>query len=415
MGGSNEIPYNKDIDLEGNLNIYICGDINGNENECVINTIFPDYDTSLSGFIQLTKNNENYYKNGKYFYEYRKLSHSIKTIKNYKETAIYNAFIFIQKTDKNFSHILINHLYEKDIHNKKKNVIICFGSEKNIKESINELYNISKESIPFLIIINKNLYDEKLDYVSNIFDLNYIKLLIKKKYPNFNERQLFSQSKEILINYIKAKLNRINAFYNEMGYKINMFNPNIRNDHRINLTIALVGYSGVGKSTFINLMFGELVAKTCSTATDVTTKCAEYYLPKKIANKKIRFLDFPGISEERNYKLIENTIDRTYRENNEKIDFALFFIPNGIGREFTTSGKKLVNLLFYKGIKILFVINGSIEDFLMEEKIQKLRNEINNNKIFKEDLSNIINTNYYQYGLIESRVGIDNIFQKIFS
>jgi hypothetical protein len=78
---------------------------------------------------------------------------------------------------------------------KKKNVIICFGSEKNIKESINELYNISKESIPFLIIINKNLYDEKLDYVSNIFDLNYIKLLMKKKYPNFNERQLFSQSK----------------------------------------------------------------------------------------------------------------------------------------------------------------------------------------------------------------------------
>ena len=418
MGGTNEIPINKDIDLEGNLNIYICGDINGNENEKIIHKIFPIFDNNYSGFIKLTNNESNIYKNGKYFYEYRKLNDSIDTIDNYKQSIIYNAYIFIQKVDKNFSHILIHHLYEMDSHNKRKNVILCFNSEKYIKESINDLKNISRESIPLLIFINKKNYDEQLKYENNINDLESIKSHIKNTNPNENERRIYLQSEKTLINLIKQKLNRINAYYNEMGYKIKMFNPNISRNEGKYLSIALVGYSGTGKSTFINLLFNELVAKTNSTSIDVTTLCSEYYLPQKIRNKNIRFLDFPGITEESNYKrVVEYEINRkynNYRERNETINCALYFISNGVGRELTTSGKKLVHLLYRKGIKIIFVINGQINQFLFEEKKNKIKNAFQNDRIVKKDKSNIINTNYYLYFDHEVRDGIDNIIEKIF-
>ena len=418
MGGSNEIPYNEDMNLDGNLNIYICGDINGNENENIINKIFPIGDNSYSGFIKLTNPSKNYYKNGKYFYQFRKLSDSINTIDEYKQTVIYNAFIFIQNIDKSFSHILINHLYEMDVHNKRKNVILCFNSNEYIKESIYELYNISKESIPLFIYINKKNDDGKLNYENNIFDLESIKSILRKNDPKINERRINLRAEEILIDLIKQKLNRINAYYNEMGYKINMFNPNNSTNKGKYLTIALVGYSGTGKSTFINLMFNELVAKTNSTSIDVSTKCSEYYLPQKLRNKNIRFLDFPGITEDSNYtNVVEYELNRKYykyRERNEKIDFALFFINNGVGREFTSSGKKLVNLLFKKKAKIFFVINGQIENFMIKEKKNKIINEINNDQILKRDNCDIINTDYYQYFNQESRNGIENIIQKIF-
>jgi GTPase Era involved in 16S rRNA processing len=73
---------------------------------------------------------------------------------------------------------------------------------------------------------------------------------------------------------------------------------------KVNLTIGLVGYSGCGKSTLINLLFNDLVCRVSSSATDVTTKCSEYYLPAIVDSDnvgQIRFLDFPGIANEKNY------------------------------------------------------------------------------------------------------------------
>jgi predicted GTPase len=103
---------------------------------------------------------------------------------------------------------------------------------------------------------------------------------------------------------------------------------------KINVTIALVGYSGCGKSTLINLVFKELVAKTSTSATDVTTKCSEYYLPVNDSGDndigQIRLLDFPGISEDDNYHLvvepeIKNKM-KEYKDNMEQIDVALFLL-----------------------------------------------------------------------------------------
>jgi len=227
------------------------------------------------------------------------------------------------------------------------------------------------------------------------------------------------------------KLYRMDLYYNQIGYNLNLINPLNDMIGRIksNLTIGLVGYSGCGKSTLINLIFNELVAKVSTSATDVTTQCTEYYLPIQNINEneqnigQIRFLDFPGITEDSNYEnivepKIENKI-KEYKNNYEQIDIALFYIPNGVVREITNSGKKLMKLLHKNKIKIIFIINGECKNFLLEDKKNKLKNCIreietnNNNNILNEDFSNFIHTDYYQYFDSISKEGISTILKKI--
>ena len=62
-------------------------------------------------------------------------------------------------------------------------------------------------------------------------------------------------TKNTIITYLKTKLFRIYAYYNEFGYNLNLINPlNIINTKiEIHATIALVGESGCGKSNLLNL------------------------------------------------------------------------------------------------------------------------------------------------------------------
>ena len=71
------------------------------------------------------------------------------------------------------------------------------------------------------------------------------------------------------------------------------------------------------------------------------------------------------------YEVVEPEIKRKieeYKKNMEQIDLVLFYIPNGVGRELNDTGLKLIRLLHSNKIKILFVINGEIKPFLLEEK-----------------------------------------------
>ena len=223
-------------------------------------------------------------------------------------------------------------------------------------------------------------------HINYIPDLNKIKSILKEENEKASEDELSTLSEKALINYINMKLYRIDMYYNQLGYNLNMINP--MNETylkiKVHITIGLLGYSGCGKSTLINLAFNELVAKTSPSSVDVTRQCQEYYFPIRETDDEdigqIRFLDFPGIFEEKNYKnivkpeLIKKL--KEYKENMEQIDVALFFISNGNNREFTETGLELVDLLKENNIEIIFVVNGPTDEETKKTKNQKIRNQL---------------------------------------
>lgn len=422
--GSETPVRNEDIKIKGNINVYIFGKINnqsnGDENDAtinykIINQLFPKGDINKNGFI-FTNNDIN----NKYMYEYR-INEKKGNDKRFEEKS-YNAFLFFNDDDKNLSHNLVNHLKDKDVDNRNKNVIIYFGEEHYIIDSITELSKESPESIPFLIVVNNICnYDEKLKYINYIPNFHSIQKLLANE--NYNENVFREICYKTLFTYILTKLFRIDMYYNELGYNLNLINPFNETYSKIkfHLTIALAGYSGCGKSTLINLVFRELVSRVSPKATEVTTLCSEYYLPVGNIESRdigqIRFLDFPGITENENY---ENVVKpkikekmEEYKKNLEQIDVVLFFITNGNNRELTKSGLDLIKLFHQHKIKIIFIINGAIKPQILEIKKIKMKNSIKNEEILNDDFSNFINTDFYQFYNDIDKTGISTIFEKI--
>lgn len=422
--GSETPVRNEDIKIKGNINVYIFGKINnqsnGDENDAtinykIINQLFPKGDINKNGFI-FTNNDIN----NKYMYEYR-INEKKGNDKRFEEKS-YNAFLFFNDDDKNLSHNLVNHLKDKDVDNRNKNVIIYFGEEHYIIDSITELSKESPESIPFLIVVNNICnYDEKLKYINYIPNFHSIQKLLANE--NYNENVFREICYKTLFTYILTKLFRIDMYYNELGYNLNLINPFNETYSKIkfHLTIALAGYSGCGKSTLINLVFREFVSRVSPKATEVTTLCSEYYLPVGNIESRdigqIRFLDFPGITENENY---ENVVKpkikekmEEYKKNLEQIDVVLFFITNGNNRELTKSGLDLIKLFHQHKIKIIFIINGTIKPQILEIKKIKMKNSIKNEEILNDDFSNFINTDFYQFYNVIDRTGISTIFEKI--
>ena len=340
-----------------------------------------------------------------------------------KDKKKYNAFLFFNKADEEFLDMLFDHLFEIDHKNGNKNVVIFFGEENEINKSINKLEEKSAETVPFLIIINNSEYDDKLKYINYIPDLNKIKSILKEENEKASEDELSSLCEKGLINYINMKLFRIDMYYNQLGFNLNLINPMDETylKIKVHITIGLLGYSGCGKSTLINLVFNQLVARTSASSVDVTKQCKEYYLPIKETDDEdvgqIRFIDFPGISEDKNYQnIVKPQLKKKleeYKENMEQIDVALFFINNGNAREFNDTGLELVDLLKENNIKIIFVINGPINNAIKNAKKQKIRNQLGNKGVLDEDLKNVVYTNFFQNFKETEKAGISQIFENI--
>ena len=115
---------NEDKKISGDLNIYVCGNINtflncedgfnftASRNYYVLEQIFDKINKTKKGNIQLKDGCEMYYQ-----YELRQ---------KIKDKKVYNAFLFFNKADEEFLDMLCEHLCEIEHKNENKNVIIFF-------------------------------------------------------------------------------------------------------------------------------------------------------------------------------------------------------------------------------------------------------------------------------------------------
>ncbi len=373
--------------------------------------------------IKLKKEQNKYYTPEKFNCKFSIKEYSFKN-NGEDDKKIYNIFFFkYDKIDYNFAKVLCFYLFENDSENERKNVIISFGFEDIIKKAIKELKDKCPVAVPFLIFIDNYEYTDNLDYENYIPNINTLKKFLRENDQNMKEDNVNKNSRKIFYEYLAKKLYRICAYYNEMGFNLNLVEILNGKNTKINfnLNIALMDHSGGGKSTLLNLVFNELVSRTSASSKDVTTKCSEYYLPIKNNYEKnnenigqIRFIDFPGVSEEKcdQEQYIINTI-KEYKKNFEQIDIALFYIDNRLGRELSPKSLKLIKFLNEYKIKILFIINGGIDKTKFDIKKTSLKSAIDNDEIINEDFNNIISTHYYQFFDKKKREGITNIFEKI--
>lgn len=149
-----------------------------------LKVMIDDINTIISGYNQFEK----------------KISDQIKGKK-------YNAFLFFNEVNEMFSKILIEeHLYDMDVKNKNKNIIIYFGENEYIKKSFDRLYKKSKATMPFLIIIKNILnYNEELKFVNYIPNINSIKKLLMSESHKYNRHQRKSMCEKALFNFIITK------------------------------------------------------------------------------------------------------------------------------------------------------------------------------------------------------------------
>ena len=223
MGSNQSQNFNKDVEIKGDINVYICGDINYKSNQKnhitnydIIKKIFNKEMPENNGNIRA----ENFIKDI-YPYEFRKLEKQLKD-NNIKKN--YNAFLFFNEVDEKFSQILIEeHLYEKDVHNKNNNIIIYFGENNFIKNSIEKLNSKSKETVPFLLIVrNTPNYSEELKYINDIPNIESIPKILTNQTDSDDEELLNKHIFNSLQNYILMKLLRIDMYYNQLWFNLNL-------------------------------------------------------------------------------------------------------------------------------------------------------------------------------------------------
>ena len=362
---------------EYSMNVFICGNLNDRIKKNVIFEIFKTKgNKSDSEFKQRDHDFDIYFSWNRPLenYKFYWIGH---IFKNGSSPQLFQSICEgIQKMVKQYKDENI-----KKIDIRRNNVILCFLNDnensnmiEDLIKTMNENSILIKDNNPIIVTVGGSNVDndyEKLDFISRL--------------PGGNE-------KDILRN-VHSKLLTIDAYLNERGNIFdNIVYRNLGNFDRITATtcldILIFGGSRSGKSTFINILSNQLLAREQTYSETCTTKCTEYIIPLEDINDnndnsdnnniiqhnndeinndqllqqvlennnqfkgKLKIIDTPGIIDEKDILKVCNTIEKYISEETEIIQLALFFM-----KDTTTlnKSKSILNILKKNKIPVFFV------------------------------------------------------------
>ena len=213
-----------------------------------------------------------------------------------------------------------------EIENKDKllkyQVILCFGNE-NVKILSENFANLRKSR---MIFITDEKYEGELD---EDMDRRYATFIISRGMTN-----------EDLNIKIISKLWEIDCCFNEKGNQIcrytpeRIFNGLEKDNSMFSINILLTGLSRSGKSTFINLLAGKIMALEADNSESVTQNISEYYIYRdddKDEHGALKIIDTPGIVPYQNtnnldYKDVEKKVIKMIKEQDKTFENQIHFI-----------------------------------------------------------------------------------------
>ena len=317
-------------------------------------------------------------------------------------------WIFLIIKNGNFENII--DLMKDDYKNKYFHHVLLLYID-NPESQINIIRKIQDKGsnifFPFIIFIsaNKKEKNEMIDIVGN----NHLKI----DYRTI----LFLQNPFDPIELLDILWQKC-CYYNQLGNSITLpdfkkFEVKISNYfHSFNFFV--IGKTGVGKSTFINILCGGLVALERAGA-NVTVGIKRY----KCLNAPIYLYDTEGFSSGKELSNTKMKIFDTLEELNKtkQTIHGIFYLFNGQSkRTFDDNEEELINELFSKGIDIYFLINfkskkknnSKTKDIFIEENQFRFNNP-EYNKLFEKNLF-VLNLKKDDF---ESH-GLDTVFETIY-
>ena len=249
--------------------------------------------------------------------------------------------------------------------------------------------------MPFIYLLSK----DRFEYPENKKLRNYISLHSKldkmnfycDEYPftknNLNEEEKRIQSN--ILEKITTLLIKVTSYYNELGdsflipfplenQKVNLnYNTKIYVRH---INLLFCGKSGVGKSTFINLLIKEKRVKIGGNGLSTTKNIVEYIIP----NTAISIYDTPGFEDEETVNITINHI-KSYKDIfykfGKQIHLIIYFLKGNDNTLFQKIDYKFIKFLFSLNIHIMFIeTHSNIEKEKMErefnDEVEKVKNAL---------------------------------------
>ena len=380
------------------------------------------------------------------------LEYGNKNYINFDELNIYaynnkENFDIIKESFKNFPEYKLNFHYMEDLKSINKDIDKKFNEQTLQKQNC---YNI------ILVILNedKNIEEEKKN-ISDclVWEYSFIRpiiILIKKKNienkkqtinnnnqkknkknqeihrsknlrnPDISNEYIFVYYKDTTFTEIIEKIKQLYRYFNNIGDIYTIINDilgqpekcinenDVKNQYRPTINILVIGRSGGGKSTLINLLLNKKKALTEKKLFGSSkTKLFSRYIHQK---SPITFIDTPGIENEEDFIKMKKYLGETkklFGDGKNKIHIILYIINSCEPRDFNS---KEISLIFFIDKKMKIPI------FFVCTRAENKKHAMNRKEFIKVNLKQNFgeNTNLEKYiylcQLLDEKDGIYKSF-----